>query len=64
MKMPFIIVADIVVTTRFISHLELKLFITDGRYSVDVKENIKNNSEIIISNDLTKEARKLLKKVK
>ncbi len=39
-------------------------FITDGRYSVDVKENIKNNSEIIISNDLIKEARKLLKKSK
>ncbi len=39
-------------------------FITDGRYAVDVKENIKNNSEIIISNDLIKEARKVLKKSK
>lgn len=39
-------------------------FITDGRYAVDVKENIKNNSEIIISNDLVKEARKVLKKSK
>jgi len=39
-------------------------FITDGRYAVDVKENIKNNSEIIISNDLLKEARKVLKKSK
>jgi len=39
-------------------------FITDGRYAVDVKENIKNNSEIIISNELIKEARKVLKKSK
>ncbi len=37
-------------------------FITDGRYAVDVKENIKNKSEIIITNDLAKEARKVLKK--
>lgn len=37
-------------------------FITDGRYAVDVKENIKNKSEIIITNDLVKEARKVLKK--
>ncbi|MCI0501392.1 MAG: M24 family metallopeptidase [Epsilonproteobacteria bacterium] len=39
-------------------------FITDGRYEVDVKENIKNNSEIIIANDLLKEARKVIKKSK
>ncbi len=36
-------------------------FITDGRYEVDAKENIKNKSEIIITNDLIKEARKILK---
>ncbi len=39
-------------------------FITDGRYTVDAKENIKNNSEIIISNDLLKETRRVLKKSK
>ena len=37
-------------------------FITDGRYEVDAKENIKNKSEIIITKDLIKEARKILKK--
>lgn len=36
-------------------------FITDARYTIDAKENIKNNSELIISNDLNKELRRILK---
>lgn len=39
-------------------------FITDGRYTIDAKENIKNKSELIISNDLNKVARELLNKHK
>ena len=39
-------------------------FITDGRYEIDAKENIKNNSEIVIAGDLTKLARKILKQNK
>jgi Xaa-Pro aminopeptidase len=39
-------------------------FITDGRYAIDAKENIKNNVELIITGELTKVARKILKKNK
>ena len=39
-------------------------FITDGRYAIDAKEKIKNGSEVVITNDLVKAARKILKKAK
>lgn len=39
-------------------------FITDGRYTIDAKDGIKNGSEIIITNDLIKATRKILKKAK
>jgi Xaa-Pro aminopeptidase len=39
-------------------------FITDGRYTIDAKEGIKNGSEVVITNDLIKAARKILKKAK
>jgi len=39
-------------------------FITDARYTIDAKQNIKNNCEVVIANDLIKEAKKILKKSK
>jgi len=39
-------------------------FITDARYEIDAKQNIKNNSEIFITNDLIKQAQDILKKSK
>ena len=39
-------------------------FITDARYEIDAKANIKNNCEIFITNDLIKQTKKILKKSK
>ena len=36
-------------------------FITDGRYKIDAKQNISNNAEVIISQDISKVARKILR---
>jgi len=45
----------------FISLGSERFFITDGRYEIDAKLNIKN-CKIIITKDLTKSARKILKR--
>ncbi len=37
-------------------------FITDGRYKLDAKQSIKNKSEVVITNDLVKAAKKIFKK--
>lgn len=39
-------------------------FITDARYEIDANENIKNNSKIIITNNLIKKAKDILVKSK
>ncbi len=39
-----------------------KFFITDARYEIEAKLFTKNNCKVIISNDLIKEVRKILKK--
>jgi Xaa-Pro aminopeptidase len=39
-------------------------FITDARYEIDVKDKIKNKSEIFITNDLIKQAKEILEKSK
>lgn len=48
----------------YISIEDESFFITDGRYEIDAKDSIKNSSEIVITNDLIKEAKKILKKSK
>ncbi len=39
-------------------------FITDGRYEIDARENIKNGAELIITRELLRDARKIIKKSK
>ena len=45
----------------YISLENESFFITDARYTIDAKQNIKNNCEVVITNDLIKEAKKILK---
>ena len=48
----------------YININEESFFITDARYKTDVNQNIKNKSQIFITNDLIKTAKKILKKSK
>ena len=48
----------------YISLQNESFFITDARYTIDAKQNIKGNTEVVITNDLIKEAQNILKKSK
>ena len=48
----------------YISLENESFFITDARYTIDAKQNIKSNAEVVITNDLIKEAKNLIKKSK
>ena len=48
----------------YISLQNESFFITDARYTIDAKQNIKSNTEVVITNDLIKQAKKILKKSK